>query len=54
MYLVESGAKLYVKAFNIGVPWHKFFNMDVRKEVARQYANDWWNEMFASSQMEEK
>ena len=34
MYLVESGAKNYVREYGSGV-WHEMFNVPTRREVAR-------------------
>ena len=35
-YLVESGAKKYVKALGLTLPWHKMFNVPTRKRVAEE------------------
>jgi len=35
-YLVEAGAKKYVKDFGLTLPWHKMFNVPTRKRIAEE------------------
>ncbi len=43
-YLVESGAKKYVKEFSSTLPWHKMFNVPTRKRVAEELTKDFEGE----------
>ena len=44
-YLVESGAKKYVKEFGSpGYPWHKMFDVPTRKQVAEELTRDFEGE----------
>jgi len=45
MYLVENGAKKYVKDMGgQNEPWHKFFTMEDRKRVARELTDSFIDE----------
>ena len=45
MYLVENGAKKYVREFGSrDQPWHKLFSMADRKAVARELNEDFISE----------
>jgi len=51
MYVVDACAKKYSKEFGSefisdrpGVPWHKMFSVDDRKEVAKQFADNFKEE----------
>jgi hypothetical protein len=40
-YLVESGAKKYVKDLYLGDAWYTIFPPDVRRAAAKEMADDW-------------
>jgi hypothetical protein len=45
MYLVESGAKRYEREFGTPGTWHQMFSVPTRRAVAREIANDFFEEL---------
>lgn len=40
MYLADNCARKYVKEFGGGMPWHKMFSTADRREVAKEFADN--------------
>lgn len=43
-YLADNCAKKYAKEFGDGTPWHKMFSTADRREVAKEFADEFLNE----------
>lgn len=44
MYLADNCARKYAKEFGDGTPWHKMFSTTDRREVAKEFADEFLNE----------
>lgn len=45
MFYIEKGAKKYAKEFSIGSDWSITFPKPLRRELARKFAKDFYDEM---------